>query len=485
MRTIWQALKRGIGYRLGWVLAGLVLLLLGLDARADPTCPTGETGKWTVTQSEQTMLCSVGEIFTTAAAFQSACLPPHGTVNASNGYLHADGVQQVTYNGTGTTATSRTGMHNPSHGFSSSAASAHAVFACSMPTCDIEPGTIVEIPEPFGADSGQTLCVANCAASVYTGMIVGTDAGNTGTLSWATIQSGAEACTDNVINLINRPRTCHNFDGHEICGYSDEVTQVGDGIIDFPEPDPDQESATSSDVLDDDTDGCTVLPSGGAFCVIGAPGTPDNGTPGIPAEPSATVQGQNGHIGNQTVNYYNSSTVNNSTNHGTGGDPNAPGNCGAPGQPACSTKGSCGGVGQPACVSDIDCGGPGEPLCKVDIDESGSEEIGNDFTQQLQAIEDQAKVDEESARTAGINAATALGQPSDDFNWGAMIPDIPDAACSTISVSFFGQPDKAFPPPILCTFIEDRLKPLLAWFLWFFTVLFMVTRVLTSIAPGR
>ncbi|MGH8519247.1 MAG: hypothetical protein ACREUE_17490, partial [Panacagrimonas sp.] len=56
-------------------------------------------------------------------------------------------------------------------------------------------------------------------------------------------------------------------------------------------------------------------------------------------------------------NYYSSTTVIGSTNHGTGGDASVEGNCGAPGQPACATKGNCGGVGQ--------------PLCKVDIDESG------------------------------------------------------------------------------------------------------------------
>lgn len=70
-------------------------------------------------------------------------------------------------------------------------------------------------------------------------------------------------------------------------------------------------------------DGCDVFPDGSRVCgpVAPTPPAPDNGTPGVPAEPDKELQVT--HVNNQTttVNYYNSTTVNNSARDpGTSGD---------------------------------------------------------------------------------------------------------------------------------------------------------------------
>lgn len=225
--------------------------------------------------------------------------------------------------------------------------------------------------------------------------------------------------------------------------------------------------------------------SGVRVCKGDAPTTsvPDNGTPGVPAAPDAVVTTQ---PGSSVTNVYSSSTVSNSTNYGTGGDPEASGNCGAPGQPACSTKGNCGGPGQPMCKSDIDCGGPGEPKCGVKIDETGVAEADDNFVSGLETrraaadAEEAAKFDE---AIAGVGSGGAKN-PATGWLPGSLFPDVPESSCQTIEVQFFNLPSKAFPPPILCDFIESKLKPLLAFFLYVVTAGMIIFAGIRTMAPG-
>lgn len=86
--------------------------------------------------------------------------------------------------------------------------------------------------------------------------------------------------------------------------------------------------------------GCVSYQSGGVACVstAGAPPAPDNGTPGTPAPPSVQVS-QN----STTINYFTSTTVNNSSAPPTTGPPQS-------GDPEGSGGGSGGSGGSGECV---------------------------------------------------------------------------------------------------------------------------------------
>lgn len=94
--------------------------------------------------------------------------------------------------------------------------------------------------------------------------------------------------------------------------------------------------------------GCVTTESGAAFCIISSPTKPDNGVPGTEATPDKVVtlkppaNGQPRGGSSTTINYYSSSTVNNSTNMGSG-DPDGDGSdssgeC-SPGDSACEGGG--------------------------------------------------------------------------------------------------------------------------------------------------
>lgn len=75
-------------------------------------------------------------------------------------------------------------------------------------------------------------------------------------------------------------------------------------------------------------DKCVRTPNGALFCVAsaGMPPAPDDGTPGVPADPDAQVHTTDGGGGGNTYNYYNNTTVNNSSRpSGEGSNPDGSG----------------------------------------------------------------------------------------------------------------------------------------------------------------
>lgn len=219
--------------------------------------------------------------------------------------------------------------------------------------------------------------------------------------------------------------------------------------------------------------GCLTTAKGMIVCTSNA-STPLT-TP--PAPESPTTAGQ---VATPVAQFVNPNGTGGITNNNTTTNIFNPGGASAPGQVGTPSgtptdeegegQGLCGGPGQPACASDIDCGGEGEPKCGVKVDETGTADAWSDLFSKMETAES----DFESERTAVSEALTSQvsgSTPTTGWDVGAMIPDIPDNTCQTITVEFFNGDAKSFPPPVLCEAIEDTFKPVLAFFLYVATLL--------------
>lgn len=308
-------LARAFFARIGWFAAGALLLFLGFDAKAH-TCPSGQehinfTVYWSSCPSAS------GGNYATEQAAADACQSEWEAGASSLPGFSVDGASWFCQFG-GEDCNPRYRniqwhWDNQPGGTSSAFPVQHH---CGVPTCNESANASLDLPDPFNTQNGATLCVNNCVVTAFVGLAInGGTPSRSGTIAFGQVGSTPQACTDSNEPEPIRPRTCFSEDGLTICAYNDDPEQVSDGFIDN-DPEPDTESATDADQLDQDEDGCVVLASGGAFCVVNAPGTPDNGIPGQPAEPDAVVQGGGGFAANNTYNYFDNSTVNNSTNLG-------------------------------------------------------------------------------------------------------------------------------------------------------------------------
>lgn len=197
--------------------------------------------------------------------------------------------------------------------------------------------------------------------------------------------------------------------------------------------------------------GCAELESGAVMCTSDAPveTLPNNGTLGQPATPDRTwEQSVDRDAGTMTtINYYNSTTTQNSTNYG-GGDGNGDG--------------------------EVSCGGPGQPQCRVDIDETGtptSSGIDSGDDPDWSGMGDQLEGASGTGHLDGWNPAEAL-------------PEVPSGSCETIEVTFVapftGQTIQGtFPTPMLCTLL-DKIKAAIGFVLVAFTVFSIAKRGLNA-----
>lgn len=151
MKDVLRWIGRAFMSRIGWVLAGLVLLGVGLDARADPVCAAGQVGKWTVTTAGPT--CILGATYATSTAARSACVPPHGTFYGAGS--HYSGEDLTSYNGTITSLSIGAGRHNDSHSPIASAASGGLTWACAGSQCPAAGTPVGEVKTLKGASDSQ------------------------------------------------------------------------------------------------------------------------------------------------------------------------------------------------------------------------------------------------------------------------------------------------------------------------------------------
>lgn len=324
----WRWVCRAFVARIGWVAAGLLLILLGFDAKAQTvSCPAGQVvTKWTFGGVSETAhkqpSCTAGVTVTAGA---SGCVVTNYTYQGGRDYLTGP-----TCSGTGGLSVNcvyqrfrePTGSSSIPLGIVTASYNA----TCGLPQCTLPSGTKFRISAPGAIDG--TFCFSNCSVTTDYGAPV-IDISETKT-RFGVVSSGATCSnnnseaegTDAEGTVTDGTDTLKGFDqtGQQ-CGY---VNGEYVCLATIPAGD------------------CTLTPGKTAVCSPGAtpPKAPDNGTPGQAATPNATIT-NNGGNGN-TYNVYNSSTVNNSTNMGSG-DPDGDGSDSSgecdPGDTACEGGG--------------------------------------------------------------------------------------------------------------------------------------------------
>lgn len=316
-------LGRAFFARIGWVLAGLVLLFFGLDARAAlPTCGAGYTPLIKVSRvTPYNPACSVGDQFGSAAEYLSGCGIAHGVTwsgswhwaggaSSSEGSDIFETIPDPTEFGTERALYVLEDVHQSNHSLgSANQESAGAEYACvPTPECEIEEGTRVGWA---ATGAPAEACFDNCIVQLHEGIDFGI---GTGPANY--YRSTGTMCDDEDPAEIDTPD--HKCEG-EVCAHAGNA-EITDNT------DPLQDGTTPDQVI---AEGCVTTESGAMFCIPGDEGTPDNGTPGTTATPDQVIDVPpplNGSSSgpSTTVNYYNSSTVSNSTNAGTG-DPDGEG----------------------------------------------------------------------------------------------------------------------------------------------------------------
>lgn len=181
---------------------------------------------------------------------------------------------------------------------------------------------------------GTSGCSNGCEAKIA-GPVRNIIGGPTGTLLVATVESTGLACSATIGSNRNGneapPGECTTNGGAQLCLETESQCGVVNGDRVCPKS---------------IAEGCVAYSSGGVACVVSGPGAVANtapplpnqgaGAPTTPATPTGTVE-----AGGKTVNYYNRTTVNNSTTNPTD---EAPGTVG--GDPS-TGGGSSGGGGDP------------------------------------------------------------------------------------------------------------------------------------------
>lgn len=141
-------------------------------------------------------------------------------------------------------------------------------------------------------------------------------------------------------------------------------------------------------------DGCKVLADGSRVCGknAGTPPVPDNGTPGVPAEPDDVLTATDSSGTSTTYNYYNNTTVSGSSRD--------PGDTGAP-----QGTGSNGGVGDGSGVTD---GEDGEGEGDGDLNLPGLDDVGT-FGGVMSAFLSAAEATPIVSSLSGIGTALPAG----------------------------------------------------------------------------
>lgn len=329
MRDILRWIRRGFGARIGWVLAGVLLLALGFDAKADPVCSADKVGEWYV-QYTATIFgapgnygCSVGDTSSDANALAAQCVPPHGTYAAAD--RHWEGTFGPAYNtsGTGTLYAPDARIHrNDNENFIQSVndfvdIKHRCITPPPPPVCDIPANDYMGIAE---SSDPALICFSGCKGRRVEGSTWSIGGADTTLYQYRSEGTPCDG-SDTLFTPDGDSPGCASEGGTDVCVHGEPEPAIGD----------DQAGVDSPVPLEDlDTEGCVVLESGAAFCIASFPDQVDNGIPGQPATPDATGEvtsegkGEGDSGTSTTYNYYSSSTVNNSTNKGEG-DPDGDG----------------------------------------------------------------------------------------------------------------------------------------------------------------
>lgn len=357
---------------------------------------------------------------------------------------------------------------------------------CQVPVCTTQPGTDMGLQSLASYNRGDTsACVSGCVVSRVLAFEF-TPAGATPSSGYRWQATGA-ACTSqpNTVPSADSCRSGASTSGGTMVGCAVNLNKglMSDGkrpnekTVD---PSDFEYSGALADTMRDE--GCVTTASGRVLCISSAPSAakPDNGTPGVPATPDATVvYTQPYGVTNNTtttIHHYSSTTVNNSTNYGAGAPDQPDGQGAADGDGTCeygenSNSFDCSGDGDGDGEGDgATCGGPDLPPCNVKIDEEGVADEWEAMFDRLETAEAEFETERTEASTA-LTTQVAAESPATGWSPLSFIPDLPDNACQTITVEFFNGETKSFPPPILCDAIETWFKPTLAFFLYLFTIL--------------
>lgn len=204
---------------------------------------------------------------------------------------------------------------------------------------------------------------------------------------------------------------------------------------------------------------CVIHGAGNSVSTLTSPQAPDNGAPGTPAPPTAIAYDTGNDI---VITYYDQSVINNST-HQPG-----PGNTGG---------GDGDGDGDGDGEGEGNCGGEGQDPCDVKIDESGVPDEPPGTMAGTGTDPDTEGFGDDVAGAAGA-------APQAGWGLGDMFPDLEESACETIEVSFFGIGEsREFPTPVLCTYLDEKVKPLLAFFIYAITALGIIMLGIRASAP--
>lgn len=488
MRNIIQYALRGFGARIGWVLAGLFLLALGIDARAatSPTnsCPSGKVGSWSVfalsVPNSSFSGCQVGDgpLIGDAPTAQmiEACRLPHGSQGPTNNTHWADEDWIVNYSLTG--AGGQQGVvEGKSH------LSGHQTFGNSddmaiwrrtcidppPPACP-EYGTPVENANYFrGVAAVSSAVEVNgqwCEVSGVGGVCVTVPGQGTYCPKW---QYTGNPSADPGSSVSSEPRPEIN---NRVCS-ADGKYCVG------------TETASNCGTYQGEyvclnspaAGNCITTPKGNTVCTASpsaplttppAPESPTN--PGQVATPAGTVakpDGNGGIVNNTTTVVFNE------------GGAETPGGEGTPTGEPDETPTEEPGDGEP-------CGAPDQPVCDVQIDEEGVEDIGGTFGTDLE----QATAEAEAAELAALNDLVAtvgpegVNNPASGWGIGSLFPSMETGSCQTVSIEFFGGTAKTFPPPILCDFLDGILKPALGYFFALLLMFSVITGAIKTMSPG-
>lgn len=343
----------------------VVLLPHAVAAPDDPApaCASGLSRVYTIfatsgTGGASAPPCAVGAQFSSMAALNAACTrsgsaAPTATwatvvdstvwsVASSSPPTHQKQIKQRTTNNS-------TGSLQDNPGANWTVRS-----VCQSVTCEAPDGTDLGFLSTASYDSGlTTACVDDCKAIRVLSFNMSTTVGGEGTgVRWS---STGENCTGEP-SADGQGDLCITAEGGmTVCANKDQPELVSDGklpVEDTPDPEDWTYSGSTAPNLQDQ--GCVVLESGGAFCVVSAPNQPDNGNPGQTATPTGQVTYAPDYGGGTTYNYYSSTTVTSSSNYGNGA---GNGEC----NPATT---NCNGVGDPngQCdpVTDSDCRADGK-----------------------------------------------------------------------------------------------------------------------------
>lgn len=492
MRNIIQYALRGFGARIGWVLAGLVLMAVGFDAKAALDCATQEkvtrysysgtttsSGERTATQTACLEDKKPGRFNSPEEALEDAltCLDQQATTAGNRFWKREPGtpvghVSRVL--GTADDWSYRmcrdANLETPVCDFTNQGNLVVKDVCIDAPPGCPEYGTPVENANYFRGVAAVSSAVEVdgqwCEVSGVGGVCVNVPGQGTYCPKW---QYTGNPASDPGPGVMSDPRPEIN---NRVCS-ADGKHCIGTDVANNCGTYQGEYVCLNSPAAGN----CITTPKGNTVCTASpsaplttppAPESPTN--PGQVATPAGTVSkpdGSGGIVNNTTTVVFNE------------GGADTPGGEGTPTGEPDETDTDEGADGEP-------CGAPDQPVCDVQIDEEGVQDVGTTFDNDLA----QARAEAEAAELAALNDLVATvgpegaNNPATGWGIGSLFPSMETGSCQTVSIEFFGGTAKTFPPPILCDFLDGILKPALGYFFALLLTFSVVTGAIRTMSPG-